>query len=117
MKKITLGISTFSTFLLSFGYTYAGTYSCIFLQNLGANKTLKYIIYNFIIGCFAKPLFYMTIAFATIIFAWGVFKYIRAEGDDKTAGREFIIWGIVGLFVMVSFWGLVSVLQHTFVLN
>ena len=43
-------------------------------------------------------------------FFWGLAKFIRAAGDEKkiTEGKEFMKWGIVGLFVMVSIWGLVN---------
>jgi hypothetical protein len=51
---------------------------------------------------------------AMLFFIWGVFKFMRSEGDDKQSGRDFIVWGLVGLFVMVSIWGLVYILQSTF---
>ena len=53
---------------------------------------------------------------AVAVFLYGVVKYIIAAGDadkEKTA-RGYIIYGIIGLFVMVAFWGLVTVLSDTF---
>ncbi len=44
-----------------------------------------------------------------------VFKYAVAGGeDDKSIAKTHIIWGVIGLFIMVSIWGLVSILRHTF---
>ncbi len=83
----------------------------------GQARNFRELILNLAIGCILSPLVYLIIAASVIVFLFGVFKFIKAEGDDKQAGREFIIWGIVGLFVMVSVWGLVSILTNTFSLN
>ncbi len=56
----------------------------------------------------------MTIAIA--VFLYGIVLYISSGGDaekEKTA-RGYIIYGIIGLFVLVAFWGLVTVLANTF---
>ncbi len=91
----------------------SGSLSC----QPGQARNFRELIVNLFIGCILSPLVYLIIAASIIVFLWGVFKFIRSEGDDKQAGREFIIWGIVGLFVMVSIWGLVSILSNTFNLN
>jgi len=56
----------------------------------------------------------MGVAFA--YFLYGVVKYIMAGSDDiaKAAGKQVLINGIIGLFVMTAVWGLVSVLTTTF---
>ena len=57
----------------------------------------------------------LIIAVAVAYFIWNVFQYIiRAEEDQKEAAKTHMIWGIVGLFAMVSVWGLVAILQSTF---
>lgn len=51
------------------------------------------------------------IGLAVLVFLYGVFKYVISNGeDDKAAGRNFMVWGIIGLFVMISVWGLVNLL-------
>ncbi|MBI5045462.1 MAG: hypothetical protein HZC14_00395 [Candidatus Niyogibacteria bacterium] len=59
------------------------------------------------------PLF---MVIATVVFLWGVVRYITAAGDEEKVkeARNFIIYGLIGLFVMVSVWGLVGVLVSTF---
>lgn len=53
----------------------------------------------------------MLVSLAVLLFLWGVLKYVFAKSDgDKKDARNFMIWGIVGLFVMVSVWGLVRIL-------
>ncbi|PIR83701.1 hypothetical protein COU18_03440, partial [Candidatus Kaiserbacteria bacterium CG10_big_fil_rev_8_21_14_0_10_51_14] len=34
-------------------------------------------------------------------------------GEEKSKGLQTMIWGIVAIFVMVSIWGLVRILQST----
>ncbi len=56
------------------------------------------------------------VGFALLMFLWGVAKFI-GNADNETArteGKNLMIWGIVALFVMISVWGLVAVIQETF---
>lgn len=50
---------------------------------------------------------------ATLVFLWGVVKYISAGGDAAKIkeARSYILWGIVGLAIMGSVWVLVRFLQ------
>ena len=48
----------------------------------------------------------------------GVIKYVTAsDSDGQAEGRTMIISGIIGLFVIVSIWGLVAILNSTFGIN
>ncbi len=54
-------------------------------------------------------------AVAVVMFIWGVLQYVIQDSEEaKTKGKDFMIWGIIGLTVMVSIWGLVSILATTF---
>lgn len=58
------------------------------------------------------------ITLAVLYTIWGVIKYATAkEAEDQAEGRRVIISGIIGLFVIVSIWGLVAVLNSTFGIN
>lgn len=48
---------------------------------------------------------------ATVIFLFGVVKYISAAGDEEKTkeARQMIIWGVIFLAVMVAVWGFVNV--------
>jgi len=48
---------------------------------------------------------------ATVIFLWGVVRYISAAGDEEKTkeARQMIIWGIIFLAVMVAVWGFVNI--------
>ena len=55
-------------------------------------------------------------ALAFLVFIYGVAKHFFLSGDDEGAresGRQFMLWGIVGLVVLFSVWGLVSLLLST----
>lgn len=47
---------------------------------------------------------------ALVVFAWGVVKYLTAAGDAAKLkeARPFLWWGIIGLFVLASVWGLIK---------
>lgn len=48
---------------------------------------------------------------AFLVFIWGLAKFIfRVGGDEKAIeeGKKLMVWGLVGLFVMVSFISIIS---------
>ncbi len=55
-------------------------------------------------------------ALATAGFIWGVIQMIinPEDAEKRKQGKQYMIWGILALFVMVSVWGLVSIVSNTF---
>ncbi len=56
-------------------------------------------------------------ALATAMFVWGVINFFIINADEeskKAQGRQFMIWGVIALAVMLSVWGLVGILSSTF---
>lgn len=54
------------------------------------------------------------IAAALVAFLYGAaYNVIKAGERGGTALREFLVWGIIILFVMVSIWGILNLLQQT----
>jgi hypothetical protein len=49
---------------------------------------------------------------ALLAFFYGVVKYIWSEGQGKDDGKRIMIWGVVGIFVMATVWGLVAFLAE-----
>jgi hypothetical protein len=65
-------------------------------------------------GIITKVLIPLAFALCLLYFFWGVAKYIRmGAGSDKAAeeGKRVMIWGIVGLFVAFSIWGIITFIQ------
>jgi hypothetical protein len=60
------------------------------------------------------------IAFAVIWIIFNVVRYLIVGADSeekrKTA-RQAIIWGIIGLAIILSIWGLVNIVLQTFKFN
>lgn len=57
------------------------------------------------------------IAFAVIWIIYNVVRFLIVGADNeekRTAARQSILWGVVGLFVILSIWGLVRILTNTF---
>ncbi len=55
------------------------------------------------------------IALGVVYFVWGVITYVIASDEEaKSAGRNRVIYGIIGLAVIVAVWGLVKILTNTF---
>ncbi len=79
-------------------------------------KTFKGLV-STIINCLLNPIVGLIVSLSILSFIWGIFKFIRSAGDDKQEGRELMFWGVVGIFVMVSVWGLVNILRNTFTLR
>lgn len=53
---------------------------------------------------------------AVVFFFWGLIRYIYNSGDagGRSEGRDAIIWGLVGLFIIFTLWGILTFLQETF---
>ncbi|MEI6528751.1 MAG: hypothetical protein WCO10_03755 [bacterium] len=90
-----------------------GGISCV-----GNPADFKAFIQCKIINNILGPLVPLLVSLAVVLFIWGVIKFIFSEGGEKKEeGKTFMFWGVIGLFVMVSLWGLVAIFQSTFNLN
>lgn len=63
-----------------------------------------------------NPLIGMLFAIAIVYFLYGVYQFIaNAESEDKkTAGKQHMIWGIVGLTIMIGVFGIIQLALNTF---
>lgn len=50
------------------------------------------------------------IGVALIVFFWGLIQYIRKP--EAETGKKIMIAGLVGLFIMVSVWGIIRLMQN-----
>ena len=64
-----------------------------------------------------NPIISFLLVLATVIFIWGVIQYvIGSRGDEKALenGKRIMIWGIVGMTIMASAWGIVGMICRFF---
>ncbi len=55
------------------------------------------------------------VSLGVIYFIWGVIQYMIGDSEEaKTKGRDTILYGIIGLTVIIAMWGLVEILKVTF---
>ncbi|MEI8270303.1 MAG: pilin [bacterium] len=89
----------------------AGGASC-----LGTQVGIQAIICK--IGEILNTIIPILIVLGVVYFVWGVISYmIGADEEQKKKGRDKIIYGIIGLVVIVGMWGLVNVVTDTFGLD
>lgn len=61
----------------------------------------------------------IVIGLALLFFLYGLMTFILAAGNEeaKDRGKRIMIWGIVALFIMVSVWGIVNLLNQNLGVN
>jgi len=65
---------------------------------------------------FLNALIGLFITLAIVVFFWGLIKYLWDVGgsEDKSEGLQIMMYGVIAIFVMVSIWGIIRLLQNTF---
>ncbi|HEU0081211.1 MAG TPA: hypothetical protein VFQ72_04320 [Candidatus Paceibacterota bacterium] len=81
--------------------------ACSTLTSEGLNG-----IVNCLLGIMDKVVV-LLMAGAVVYVVYGAFLMVSSE-EKRQAGKDTVIYGIIGLFVMVSIWGLVNILTSTF---
>lgn len=75
---------------------------------------------NFIISLINDVFVPVIFAVAFIVFVWGAFNtfILGANSEDvKEKGKNLMLYGLIGFFVMVSVWGLVKILTGSVALE
>ena len=101
MKKLLTSLSVSAFPMLAFAVTTTATDAFTLLKVL---QNVVDAIIPFVVGL------------AVLVFIYGVFNFVTSAGDEeaRAGAKQLIIWGIIGIFVMVSVWGLVNILSRTF---
>lgn len=49
------------------------------------------------------------LSLSLLTFIWGLVKFIRGAGSDQDLadGKKLITWGLVALFLLLSFWAII----------
>lgn len=63
-----------------------------------------------------NPLIVFLFALALAYFLYGVFQFIASGANDekKTTGKNHMMWGVIGLTIMVSVWAILGLILRTF---
>ena len=62
-----------------------------------------------------NPIILLLFVLALLYFIWGVARYvIKADSDEqREQGKQHMIWGIVGMFIMVAVYGIIAIIKNT----
>ncbi len=64
---------------------------------------------------FLNGLIGLFVTLAIVVFFWGLVRYLWSMGaEDAHEGLKIMFWGLIAIFVMVSIWGIIRLLQSTF---
>ena len=75
--------------------------------------TIGNILYQ--IGYLLNLVIPVLLSLGLVYFIWGVVTYVIGDNEEaKKAGRDRIIFGVIGLAVIVGVWGLVFLVVNTF---
>jgi len=62
-----------------------------------------------------NPLILFLFALAVVYFLYGVLEFLlnQTNEEKKTSGKSHMIWGIVGLTIMVGVWAILGIILNT----
>ena len=103
MRARIIGFSALALLALSLPFI-------VLAQGVTVESTL-----NRVLGILNGVIF-LFITIAIVVFFWGLISYLANIGGEDAAkkGIQLMLWGIIALFVMVSVWGIIRLLQNTF---
>lgn len=72
------------------------------------------ILISKITALIINPLIKLMIGIAFVVFLYGIVEFIvNANNEEKrNVGKQHIIWGILGMFIMFSVFGLMHILAN-----
>ena len=62
-----------------------------------------------------NPLIDLLFALAVVYFLYGVFEFLSNQENEekKTTGKQHMIWGIVGITIMLGVWTILGIILNT----
>ncbi len=60
------------------------------------------------------PIVWLLVAGGIIVFIYGLMIFIfNPESDKKAEGKQHMLWGIIGLVIIFSSWGIMNLISNT----
>lgn len=87
-----------------------------FANYSGISKPKLGDVINYITCLISTSVIPLIFTLAIAMFVWGVVQYVINDQEEakRTKGKQFMLWGIIALAVMVSIWGLVAIFTNSF---
>lgn len=73
---------------------------------------------NGIVREIVNPLIAILFTAAMVVFFWGLIEFLRTEEPDgRSSGKQHMIWGVVGIFIMLSAYAILRLFTSSFGIN
>jgi hypothetical protein len=61
-----------------------------------------------------NPLIMLIFSAGLLVFVFGLVEFLYAlnTGGDQKSGKQHMLWGIVGMFIMASAWAILQILAR-----
>lgn len=75
------------------------------------NSLLNGIVYTIL-----QPIVVLMFAVALVMFFWGIVQFVATSNTDegRETGKKNIMYGIIGMFIMFSVYGIIGIISGTF---
>ncbi len=84
--------------------------------NCGLGGSFEFVLCK--VSLWLNTIIPILIVLGVLYFIWGVITYVISKDEEaKTRGRSVMIYGIIGLLVIVAVWGLVTLIRTSFGIN
>jgi len=79
------------------------------------NPNLTQFIYK-VNEVIVNPLIILLFGIALISFFWGIFEFLSKSSSEegRVRGKRNMVWGIIGMFIMFSVFGIINIILGTF---
>lgn len=73
-------------------------------------KAIEPILVNIV-----SPVVMLMFALAVVVFVYGIIEMLShgADAEAHTKGRNHMLGGVIGMFIMLSAWGIINVIANT----
>lgn len=63
-----------------------------------------------------NPLILLLFSLAALLFAWGILQFVARSSNEEAReiGRQHMLYGLLGMFIMVAVFGIIRLLLNTF---
>lgn len=71
---------------------------------------------NKFVDLIIDPAILLIFSFAFVVFLYGLVEFMwdLNQGGETRKGTQHMLYGIVGMLIMVSVWGIIALLDNTF---
>lgn len=87
----------------------------ISIAEAAVNSTAFGKLINPIIDTVVYPIVQLMFGLAVLYFVWGALQIVLHGADEgaREKGKLTMLWGSVGIFIMVSAWGIIYFVSNT----